>query len=265
MLTKVARTYFNDAVVDSQRRKALAFAIFLKNKNVTSVFKDWTIRSIARDAGVATGTAKKRLDTLRKMHLIRIENTGGHSYLTFKKLRRQKIKNKKNDKYHTPDNLDVKISVCADWSLKVIEKYLMALDIHEHTRKVEYTKRLIKLAKDPAKFAKTREHKRAKAIFRKRGIADIPDFKDYGYSYRRIAKRLHCGSNTVSFIVSMGESLELFQVHRNEMVLIKHIGNNEAKFALPYFKDEHHNAFATPNNIYYRPANRFSLFEPISI
>ena len=265
MLTKLARTYFNDAVVDIQRRKALAFAIYLKNKNTTSVFKDWTIRSIARDAGVATGTAKKRLDLLRQMHLVRIENHAGHSYLFFKKLRRSKIRNKNNSRYHTPVNLDIVIDIKESWSVRDIEKYLMALDIQEHTRKVEYTKRLIKLAKDPAKFTRNREVKRAKAIFRKRGITDIPDFKEYGYSYRRIAKRLHCGTNTTSFIIALGESMGLFQAHKSELVLVKYIGNREAKFALPYFKDEFQAAFATTNSIYYRPVTTFSLLEKVCI
>ena len=265
MLTKVARTYFNDAVVDIQRRKALALAIYLKNKNTTSVFKDWTIRSIARDAGIAPGTAKKRLDLLRKMHLVRIENHAGHSYLFFKKLRRSKIKNKNNGRYHTPVNLDIAIDIKDGWGVRDIEKYLMALDIQEHTRKVEYEKRLIQLAKDPSKFAKTREHKRAKEIFRKRCISDIPDFVEYGYSYRRIAKRLHCGTNTVSFIVAMGESLELFQAHKSELVLVRYIGNGRAKEALQYDNEGHKNAFATLNNIYYRPATRFSLLERVSI
>lgn len=265
MLTKVARTYFNDAVVDIQRRKALAFAIFLKNKNRTSVFKDWTLRGIAKDAGVAPGTAKKRIDMLRSMHLVREWRHDGHTYILFKKLRRPKIRNKGNDRYHTPVHLDIRLTDGAMGSIKEIEKYLMALDIQEHTRKVEYAKRLIKLAKDPAKFTRSKEIRRAKAVFRKRGVSKIPDFKEYGYPYRRISKRLHCGPGTVKYIIALGESLGMFVAHRSDLVLVKYVGGYSAKFALPFFKDEYPNAFATSNNIYIRPATTFSLLEEVRI
>ena len=263
MLAKVARTYFNDAVVDIQRRKALAFAIYLKNKNTTSVFKDWTIRSIARDAGIAPGTAKVRLDLLRKMHLVRIENHGGHSYLIFKKLRRQKIKNKKNDKYHTPVHLDVAISIQEDWGVRDIERYLMALDIQEHARKTEYIKRLTELGTAPKQFTKTAKHKNAKVklerYWRKRGYDTIQPFVDHGYSYRRIQRKLHCGPQTAKNIIALGESLELFEAHRHQMVLLRYVGRNAARYELHNARYEYPNAFATSNNIFYVPVTTFSL------
>ena len=265
MLSKVARTYFKDAVDDTQRRKALAFAIFLKNKNRTSVFKDWTLRGLAKDAGVAPGTAKKRLDVLREMKLIRYEQFNGHSYLVFKKIRKRKIKNIKNDRYHTPLHSDVSLEKVDMSSVASIEKHLMSLHIMERTARVEYTKRLISLATAPPPFTREKKVKKARAYWRKRGIENIPPFKEYGYSYRRIARELHCGPQTVKYIIALGESQEMFIAHKSELVLVKYIGGYSAKYALPYFKKDYPTAFATSNNIYIRPAMTFSLFDEIRI
>lgn len=257
MVSKLSRRLFNDAVGDPLRRKALAFAIYLKNHNGTSVFKDWSYRDLSRASGLSVNTCKKRVQSLRVMHLIREESFNGHRYLIFKKLRRKKIKNKKNNLFHTPIILDISIKNFE--SIKAIEKYLMALDIQEHTRKVEYTKRLITLATDPAPFTRDCEIKKAKAIWRKRGIEEVPQYTEYGYSHRRIMRRLHCGPQTVKYIISLGESLEMFIARQRDLVLVKYVGNNSARAALPYYKDEFPSAFATNNNIYYKPATIFSL------
>ena len=137
----------------------------------------------------------------------------------------------------------------------------MALDIKEHTQKVEYTRRLIQLAKAPAKHEKSRKIKRAQAVFRKRGIEDIPDFVDYGYPYRRIAGRLHCGPQTVKYIIALGESLDMFIAQKRELVLVEYIKCGNAQLALQHYEDKHRATFATYHNIYYRPATTFLLVD----
>lgn len=260
MITKVSRTIFYDAVVDPTRRKALAFAIVVKNRNATSTFKDWSIRDLARCAGVAPNTAKERLDTLGKMHLVRYEENGGHRYLIFEKLRKRKIRNKHNDLFHTPRHLDVELAPSECGNVQSTEKYLIALEMYEHTKRVEYEKRLISLGTNPSPSDSQKDVRRAKRIWRKRGVKDIPPYKEYGYSFRRIARKLHVGYKKIKDAICIGESLEMFFVTKPELVLVKYVGNGRAKHALPYFQDEFPNAFATFNNIYYQPPMVFSLF-----
>lgn len=256
MIEKLSRQIFNDAVGDPVRRKALAMAIYLKDHNITSVFKNWSYRDLGRASGLSPATAKKYVEELRKMHLVREESRDGIQYLVFKKLRRSKIKNKYNDKYHTPKTADIALSKLDRSSVSSIEKSLMSLVVVEDAAKKDFVRRLIKLGTNPSKSDPVKAVKRAMAICRKRGLEK---FNDGGLSYKGIARKLKCGLNTVKTIIGIGQNLGMFTIEKPELVLVKYIGKNQAKFALPFFKEEFPNAFATENNIYYQPALRFHI------
>lgn len=256
MIEKLSRQLFNDAVGDPVRRKALAMAIYLKDHNITSVFKNWSYRDLGRAAGLSPTTAKKYVEELRKMHLVREDSRDGVQYLVFKKLRRSKIKNKYNDKFHTPKTADIALSKLDRSSVSSIEKSLMSLVVVEDTAKKDYLRRLIKLGTNPSKSDPVKAVKKARMICRKRGLEE---FNDGGLSYKGIARKLKCGLNMVKRIIDLGQQQGMFWVEKPELVLVKYIGKNQAKFALSFFKGEFPNAFATSNNIYYQPALRFHL------
>lgn len=258
MIQKLARNTLNYVVGSPLHCKAIAFAILVKDKNRTSTFKDWSYRDIARCAGVSPNTAKRYIEILRSLHLVRREYHNGHHYLVFKKIRRPKIRNKKNTLYHTPRTADIALSKLDRSGVNTIAKGLRALDIENTQRRKDYIKRLIKLKTNPSPFDPGNAIKRARAICRKRGWEV---FTDKGYSYKGLARRFHCSPNTVKEIIALGEGLELFWAERKELVLVKYVGKGRAKDALPYFKDEFPNAFATKNNIYYQPALVFHLWE----
>ena len=258
MLSRVNRNILFDAVGDPIRRKALAFAIYIKDKNQLSVFKDWSYRELGRISNLHPSTIKKYIRTLKLMRLIREEHRNGHTYLFFKKLRKHKIKNKWNDYYHTPKYSDAFLDKLDRSSIKSIDKGLMALRIGEYAKKTSRVRHLIQLASNPSKTDDLKQVKRARKICREKGLTK---FVEHGLSYRKIKNLFHCGNSSVRETIALGESLEMFYSVKPELVLIKYIGNSEAKYALSFFRDEHPTAFATINNIYYQPARRFYTFE----
>jgi len=231
-------------------RKALAMAIYLKDHNTPSVFKDWTYRDLARAAHLHPATVKRYLRALKDLHLVREEVISGHRCLLFKKFRRSKVRNRKNDLYHTPKSADIALSKIDKTSVNAIEKSLMSIFISEDTARKDYYRRLIQLSTNPTQRDSSKEVKRAKAVCRKRGLEE---FKGGGLSYKGIAKGLHCGLNTVRRIIGLGETLGMFWVEKRELVLVKYIGGCNAKHALEFFKGEFPTAFATSNNIYQQP------------
>lgn len=256
MLKYLDRRIFNYTYGSHEMRAAVALAIWVKQHTPCGVFKDWSYRKVAAEVGISPTTLTKRIATLRRLHLARFERHNGHSYLVFKTIRRRKIKNKKNDRYHTPHHLDIDISNLYGLGVKEIEKALMATLITEVTRRKEWLKQRIKFGTNPNPGTSTRKVNAARRFCRVHGFTR---FVDNGFSYRGIGKRLHCSPNTVKKIIEVGESLGMYICQRLDLVYVKYIGRNQAKFALPFYKTEYPNAFATLNNIYYRPSLIFTL------
>lgn len=256
MLKRLDRRIFNYIINKPMMRKAVAFSVYVKTLNATGVFKDWTWRELARVAGCSVTTAQKRVAMLRRLGLARFEYHNGHRYLVFKALHRGKIKNYKNNLYHTPINADVDLSRIDVASVRTIEKALMALEIVEVQRRKEYAQRSIMLHTNTPKGTRKSQITRARKVCRARGWES---YSDGGFSYKGISKRLHCSPNTVKEVIATGEGLEMFEAHRAGLVLVKYIGGNGAKFALPFFKEEFPTAFATRNNIYVQPPLVFTL------
>ena len=244
------------AVGDPNYRKALAFAILIKDRNATSVFKDWSYRDVARCAGIAPTTAKRYISFLRDKKLVKVVRQGGHEYLVFKKLRKPKIRNKYNIKYHTPRRSDVSLAKIDRTDVNTIAKSLMALDIENTLKRKEYVKRVIKTNTDPAPRTPKREKDKAKRLCRDCGWAK---YREFGYSYRGIAKRLHCSPNTIKKVLALGQRLTLFEIDVQEPILLCRVGKERVLEALKYFRYNYPTAFATSTSIYYRPASVLRL------
>lgn len=264
MIKKLARKTFNEIVGNRDYRKAVAFAIFLKNKKPASVIKDFTYRELSRITGASPNTCKKRVETIILLGLAEITEQNNHRYLSLGKLRQGVvlIRKKKRGKdcgfkAWQPRHVDVDLGQICTQTLKEIERGLMALRIDEYARRKEYVKQLVNLAHNPKPFTPKREVKRAQKLCNKCGYGDT--FTDAGLSYKKIAGWLHCSPNTVREIIALGESLEMFEVIRRGWELVKYVGGFSAKFAISYFQDnENRQIFATSNNIWHKPSLCFS-------
>ena len=263
MIARLARHTFNQIVGNPDYRKAVALAIFIKDRKGASVWKDWSYRKVASLCQISPTTCKKRIAILIKLGMAHAFSYKGHNYLRFEPLRQGKItyKNKNGEGEYQPRTADVSLRQICHNSIKEIERGLMALFIVEDTRRKDYVKQLITLSQEPKPFTKENRVKRARTSCRERGY-DKP-FEDGGLSYRTIGRRLHCAHNTTKEIIAYGESLELFEAHRRRWILWQYVGAGHGKFALPYFQAETTRPlFATRSNIWYKPSLIFSLLSP---
>ena len=256
MVTKIARHTFRDVVGKPDQRKAVALAIFIKERKGAGVWKGWTYRKIASFCGISPTTCKKRITALIALGLAETFTKNGVAYLKFNKLRQGAIETK--GRRWTPRKADVSIRHIPKDSIREIERGLMALVIVEDTARKDYVRQLITLAHDPGPYTHQNRVKRARAKCRERGYART--FEDGGLSYRTIGRMLRCSHNTTKDIIAMGESLGLFTATKRDWVLWLYAGYGQAKFALPYVQEETDKPlFATKSNIWYRPSMLFAL------
>ena len=258
MLEKLSRQTYRKIVGNPDYRKAVAFAIFVKYHRPSSVIKDWSYRKLALLTDISPNTCKKRVATLESIGLVTREEHGGHTYLRFARLRTAPVLITKKDKTKVwrPKHADIYIGGFSGESIKDIEMGLSALVIVEDASRKEYVRQLTVLASSPSKFTPQRKWKKAKEICRKRGYDE--KFQDYGLSYRRICGWLKCGTSRVKNAIVFGESTGMFVANKSPLVLLRFV--QDARFAINYIRDDYSfPIFATTNNIYYRPANTFTL------
>ena len=249
-LNKISRTLYEDVIGNAPRRRAVAFAIYMKNCCPTSVVKDWSYKKLARITGLNPKTCKKYVGILREMKLARITSNKGHNYLFFKKLKEPKKKNRWNVGYHSPKYKDVVLGRYTTDSIKIIETHLRALCICEVQRRKDYARQSISTTQDPKNL---KEFKRARKVCRARGWES---FSDNGISYKYINSRLHCSPNTTSATIKYGEDIGLYTVTRSVRRSIFY-RKGEARLAAKYIDERY--SWYTNDTIYYQPANIYKL------
>lgn len=261
MLEKLSRQTYRKIVGNPDYRKAVAFAIFVKTRRPSSVIKDWSYRKLSQLTSLSPNTCKKRVAILESIGLVTREERGGHTYLRFARLRTAPVlitKKNKATKVWRPKRADIYIGGFSGESIKDIEMGLSALVIVEDASRKDYVRQLTVLASSPSKFTKSRKIKKAMEICRKRGNG--VNFQDYGLSYRRICGWLKCGTAKVKNTIAFGESTGMFMANKAPLVFLRFA--QDAKFAIEYIRDDYSfPVFATTNNVYYRPANTFTLGE----
>ena len=106
-MNRLSRRLFQYVIGDRKRRRAVAFAILMKNRKPASVVKDWSYKGLARVSGLAPGTCRTYVHILMEMGLVSMSIHKGHQYLYFDKLKAQKRKNRGKTGYHTPKHKDI--------------------------------------------------------------------------------------------------------------------------------------------------------------
>lgn len=250
-MNRLSRRLFQYVISDRKRRRAVAFAILMKNRKPASVVKDWSYKGLARISGLAPGTCKNYVHILLEMDLVSMSIHKGHKYLYIGKLKAQKKKNRGKVGYHTPKHKDIDLGNYDATSVKTIEMTLKALTIVEIQRQKDYAQQCISAKQNPRNLP---EYKKAEKICRARGWDS--SFVDNGISYNRIRRQLNCSPNTVSSTIQYGEKNGLFTVTRSEPELVYHCPGH-AREAVQYLDISY--SWCTNDNVYYQPANRFRL------
>ena len=252
-INRLSRILFNEIIGVPTERRAIAFAILMKNLKPSSVVKDWSYRLLSRESGLAQDTCRKYIRLLKEMKLVSIHSYQGHKYLIFKKLKEHKKKNRRNGGYHTPKNQDVMLRKYDPTSFKSIEKELKALYIRETQSHKDYCRQSICAYRNPKS---TREYKKAQKICRARGWDKFDKYNDYGISYKYLCKGLHASPNTVSATIKYGEIAGMFSVARSTPIPIFY-GPGEAKQAAEYLDEPY--SWSDRDFVYYQPANRYTV------
>lgn len=252
MINKLSRRVFQSVIGDRTKRRAIAFAIYMKDAKPASVIKDGTDEELARITNLDPRTCKKYIDLLHKMRLLSKKSKNGHDYLVFKPLREGKKKNRWKAGYHTPKHQDVLQGNYDNSSIRTIEIHLQALFICEVQRRKDYVQQNISTKQDPRSL---REYKKALKICRVRGWNS---FFDDGISYEYIRRALHCSPNTVSEIIRYGETAGLFTVTRYDPEVV-YFGVDQAREAVDYLDVKW--SWSTDDVVILQRANTFTLAE----
>ena len=252
MVERLSRKVYNALVGNPEHRKAVAFAIYLKDHKQTSVVKNWSYRELSRISGIAPGTCKKRIAALRELGLVKEETKNGVRYLVFRKLRAPKMATKRKlGLWYTPKRQDVSLKKVGRFSVKAIEMGLIALYVVETQTKKNFIRQTIR-SKD--KGRKVAEIKRAKKICRGRGWKE---YSEFGLSYRGMAGKLNVGTAKMLDAVRYGESKKMFTKQKSDLVQL-FVGKGRGKEALEFVGGFH---FATSSNLYRQPANVYLLHQ----
>lgn len=250
-VNRLSRNIYNDVIGDITRRRAIAFAIYMKNARPASVVKDWSIRKLARITHLAQGTCKEYVKCLREMKLVYDYSKGGHSYLVFKPLKESKKKNRWGSGYHTPKHKDVMLGNYDRTSIQAIERHLKALVICETQRRKNYAEQSIGTKQNPKNL---RDYKKADKVCRARGWNS--SYVDNGISYKSISAKLGCSPNTVSETIQYGEKANLFKVTRYDPEIV-FFGVGQAREAAEYLDIEW--TWCTDDVIVRQHANTYTL------
>ena len=230
------------------KRRALAFAIFIKNTYPTSVLKDMSFRQMAKIPGIGMSveTCRQRIAMLKKMKLVEEKTKNGHHYFIFKSLRAKKKKNRHSIGYHRPKFAEINVTKLDMRSVASVEKGLMAMFFVETQIKKELVRQIVKSKQTPRK---TSAYRKASKICCNRGY---DEFIDNGISYKYIASELHCSNTTVAKVIQYGVKHRIFKVIKTPAVFME---GPEIRYAGEEF-DVH---YLYGNKAYYQPANRFEL------
>ena len=257
-MIKYLSEYIYYSAMTPLKRRALAFAIYVKTHKPASVLKDMSYRQVAKLVGFSHETCRYRIGCLKRMGLLKETFRNGHHYYTFTKLRSAKIKNRHSEGFHYPKFSDIDISILDTRSVDSIEMGLMAMCPVEIQRNKERVKQLDKSKQNPRNAA---AFKKASGICRKRGY---DGFDDDGISYEHIASILHCSYSTVSKMIQFGVKHHFFKVFKSpalfmegdeiryadEIWIIDEMQDIDKRFPIHYVRG---------NRAFYQPANRFKL------
>ena len=249
-LQRLSRKIFRYVIGDMAKRRAIAFAIYMKNAKPASVVKDWTWMELARITNLDRKTCKKYIACLKEMNLVREYSKNGHSYMVFEPLKARK--KKRGNSYRSPKNKDVMLGSFDRTSIRAIDLHLKALDICEIQRRKNFIRQCISAKQDPKN---SREYKRAE---RKCRACGWDRFSDDGISFEYLRRKWHCSPNIVSETISYGEKERLFEVTRYDPEIV-YFGVDQAREAAEYI--DRNWTWCTDDVVVYQHANTYNLCE----
>ena len=233
----IRRNIFNTISSDKAVVKALALAVFIKRRFQSSTIHNYTVNKLHELTGLHATTIRKRIGTLDELGFItRAGKNREHLVVT------------SMSSHNSRRNVDISSILCDN--IQEIEKSLFAMAIVEIQKRKNFVKQVINLAYcTPNNLA---ECKNARRKCRELGYGR--EYKEYGISYKRIAKKLGiCLQKAINIVKFAIENEFLTVTKRCTQKFVPGVKSMQDCIELGK------NTFCTNNNVYTVYANQYAL------
>lgn len=235
-MAQLRRHIFYNSRGNANMIKALALAVYIKHNVVSSTITNYTTNKLRNLTGLSYSSITKRINTLKQLGFVKFVGRNNQHLV---------IGNMTSHCKHR--NID--LSKCVVDSVKDIEKSLYAMFILEIQKRKDFVKHMIQSVNNPSNLV---EHKKARQICKRYGYDR--EFKEYGISYKTIAKKLG---------VCLQKAFEIvkFAIENNMIVKYKHCKQLYVKGIknAQKFCDFNDVTFVTNNNAYKIYANSYAI------
>lgn len=229
----IRRKIFYDIITDSLKTRAVAMSLFVKKRIKSSAVNNFSYNKLHSLTGLHAKTCQKYVGALLDMGLARFEGKDGNT-LIFCSLQSRHDKN------------NIKLKEIIDNEVKTVAYQLLATFNAEIAKHKNYAKHIIATATDGHKHVKA-----AKRKARKYGYGRV--FKEYGLSFKGIARRLKCGIQKAQHVIKFCIEYGFLVKHKN----YEQIYDQQAQLRFKLFPWKY--TFATKNNLYIIKANIYTL------
>lgn len=239
-MNQLRRHIFYNSRGNANMIKALALAVYIKHNVVSSTITNYTTNKLRNLTGLSYSAITKRMNTLKQLGFVKFVGNN-NQHLVF-------VNMTSHCKHR---NID--LSKCVVNSVKDIEKSLYAMFILEIQKRKDFVKHTIQVANNP-KWSEFEDMKKANKLCNRNGYGK--EFKEYGISYKTIAKKLG---------VCLQKAFEIvkFAIVNNMIVKYKHCKQLYVKGIknAQKFCDFNDVTFFTNNNAYKVYANSYAIVE----
>lgn len=223
--------------------KAIAMAIFVKNHLREPRIKNYTPNRLrdfikGHQRPLHHTTIRKYVNELLRAELARMEG----SDLIFGSLGDRRGK------------FNLSLGDTSKLTIAELENELFAAQVVLIVKRKEFAKRTIEKATNPQRTKEGYEDfKRARQTCWQYGYTR--EFRDYGLSYKTIARKLGIGLQKAEEVIRYATTHGLLVKHTHQEQFFAYGIGQAQKF----FEQGHHSTFATKNNVYLVYANTYSL------
>ena len=194
MIKKIRFQIANELFGNKKLLKALAMLLFFYHKAAVNTVKDYNTHKLTKMLGISASTVNKRMATLREYGIAILEK----DTLIFKS-----IVSKHRDRNISLEKINYS-------SLKDVEKSLYGILLVVIQSRKDYCRRTIRRAMNGKTF---KEVKSARLILRRCGYGN--EYKEFGLSYRRIARFFGCSIKSAFNYVRFALKQGMIEVKRN--------------------------------------------------
>lgn len=232
----IRRNIFIGIATDKMLVKALSLAVFIKTRYASSCIRNFSYNKLRKLSGLHDSSLKKRIAKLNEYGLIkRVGRNNEHLVVS-------SIASHNNRR-----NVDIS---CIEFStIKDIENSILAIVVVEMQKRKDYVKHILNCVLDPKS---TDEYKRSKRQCRDYGYNG--EYKEYGISYKRIAKEMGVCVQKAMRVVKYAVANSFLDVeHRQKQIYVK------GAMTMDKYVDSRNYTFCTKDNFYRIYANVYSL------